>query len=144
MSQIKRIKLFVIGFAVMFAAFLLVAPTADAATAANCKAESSNFLGFPTWYKYLDPTFENGECKIDIEIPGSLTPVLFAVLEILLRIVGIISVVFVIYGGFIYLITTGEPEKAKNARTTIFNAVVGLVVAMLATVIVNLVARSVV
>lgn len=107
--------------------------------------EGSSFI--PTWYKYLSTEYsdKNGvqSCKITTEFPNVIVLVVFAVIEILLRIVGILAVIFVIYGGFQYLTSTGEPDKAKAGRTTIINALVGLMIAMLATVIVNIVGRNI-
>lgn len=123
-----------------------LAPTiVQAGSAANCRGTSSNFLSFPTWYKYLEPSWDariNG-CKLNFKVPDDIAAVAFAVFEIVLRVAGIVAVVFVIYGGFLYLTSTGEPDRARNGRTTLTNALVGLVIAMLATAIVNVVARNV-
>lgn len=135
---------FLLVFGLSFSTGAIFDNSVQAATQANCTTESGNFFGFPTWYKYLEPSFSGGECNLNIQFPESIPAILFAVFEILLRIVGIISVVFITYGGFQYLTSTGEPDKAKNARTTIVNALIGLMIAMLATVIVNLVAGSIV
>jgi hypothetical protein len=58
--------------AFQFALIVLTPSTVQAATAANCAAESQSFFGFPTWYKYLDPQFEAGECNINFRIPDDL------------------------------------------------------------------------
>lgn len=97
-------------------------------------AKCDGFL-LPTWYKYLDT---NSKCEIqNFEFPGHLPGILLAVVEILLRIGTIAAVGFVIYGGFMYMTSQGEPDKAANARHTIINAVIGLVIALLATGIVS-------
>jgi hypothetical protein len=43
----------------------------------------------------------------------------------------------VIIGSFQYILTQGEPEKAKNAKSTIQNALIGLVIVILSTAIIN-------
>jgi hypothetical protein len=103
----------------------------------------TNLLDFPTWYKYLNPHFANNECVLDAEFPDAIPKIALAVFEIILRVSGMLAVIFVIYGGFQYLTSTGEPDKAKNARTTIINALVGLMIAMLSTVIVNVIGRNI-
>jgi Type IV secretion system pilin len=124
---------------------LITAP-AYAATAENCASSSSSFLGFPTWYKYLSPTFENGECRLDVVFPDSISKIVLAVVEILLRIGGLAAVVFVIYGGIQFILSQGDVvnnvPKTTIARHTVVNALIGLVIAMVATAIVRLVGNS--
>lgn len=107
-----------------------------------CGASSGGLLGFPTWYKYLEPTWENDGCSVKADIkddPAVLGKILLAVFEIMLRIGGIVAVIFVLYGSIQYIISQGEPENIKNARTTIINALIGLIITMFATGIVNLI-----
>lgn len=118
-----------------------------AAKAEACGQTVGGFLSFPTWYKYLNPTFSNGECNITFNILSSgglsdLPKVLLAIFEIILRVGGLAAVGFVIYGGIQYMISQGEPEKTKGARTTIINAIVGLVISMSAVAIVNVIGRN--
>jgi len=126
---------------------VLTAPVA-AARPELCRQNSVTFLGLPTWYKYLNPTFvadpdgagpKTSDCQLNTAFPGSIGLVLLAVVEILLRIAALAAVVFIIYGAFQYLISQGEPDKTKSARQTILNALIGLVIATLAIVIVNFV-----
>lgn len=109
---------------------------------ANKPGGSPSLLGFPTWYKYLNPTFENGQCNIDAPFPESIGKILLAVFEILLRLTGILAVGFVIWGGFQYILSQGEPERSGHARTTIINALIGLAIAVSAVAIVNLIGRN--
>lgn len=113
------------------------------ANAGGCQS-SSALLGLPTWYKYLDATMdETGGCSFEsFSFPGDIGKVLLAVFEILIRLSAIVAVGYVIYGGFKYILSRGEPDKLAAARTTIINALVGIVIAISATVIVNLIARS--
>ena len=53
--------------------------------------------------------------------------------------VGIICVVFIIIGGIRYATSGGDPEKLTRAKNTILYALIGLVIAILATVIVQIV-----
>jgi len=61
------------------------------------------------------------------------------VINILLYILGIIAVVMIVIGGIRYTTSNGDPGSLKTARDTIIYSVVGLVVAILAYAIVNLV-----
>lgn len=134
-----------LAFGVFMGASALLPSQAQAATmdGSNCTGQSNNFLAFPTWYKYLNPQWTGSECRIDIAIPESIIPILLAIFEILLRVAGIFAVIFVIYGGFQYLTSTGEPDKAKNARTTIINALVGMMIAIFSTAIINLIGQNI-
>ncbi len=95
----------------------------------------------PTWYKHLKT--DSTTCEItDFTFPNDLPPIILAIVEILLRIGVFAAVGFVIYGGFMYMTSQGEPDKAASARKTIVNAVVGLVIGLLATAVVSFIGRQ--
>ncbi len=109
---------------------------------AACKG--GDFLFFPTWYKYLDGVNDsNGVCSPKITSLSDLWLIVAAVIEILIRVSALAAVGFVIYGGFQYLTSQGEPEKTSAARKTIINALVGLIISLFAAAAVNFVAGSV-
>ncbi|MDR2524316.1 MAG: pilin [Candidatus Nomurabacteria bacterium] len=56
--------------------------------------------------------------------------------------VGIICVVFIIIGGIKYATSGGDSEKVKSAKNTLLYAIIGLAVALLAYLIVNLVTST--
>lgn len=152
----KGLLILVVIFIGFTAASTALAPQfASAATEEDCDASrpgSGSIPILPKWYKYIPHHFDGTDCVLQADTDGDgeadldkvVPAVLLAVVEILLRIVGILAVIFVIYGGFQYLTSTGEPDKAKAGRTTIINALVGLMIAMLATAIVNLIGRNIV
>ena len=45
---------------------------------------------------------------------------------------GLIAVIVLIIGGFLYVSSTGEPAKTKRAKDTILYAVIGLVIVLFA------------
>lgn len=55
----------------------------------------------------------------------------------LMFILGAAAVIVIVIGGIMYVVSTGDPGKAKTAKDTILYAVIGLVVALLAGAIVN-------
>lgn len=61
------------------------------------------------------------------------------IINVLLYIIGILSVVMIIFSGLKYVNSRGDAESIKSAKNTLLYAVVGLVVAMLAFTIVNFV-----
>jgi hypothetical protein len=105
---------------------------------AACQAQGITFL--PTWYKYLDSETVAGKCTPKIIFPDDLGKIGLAIVEIMLQLGAMIAVGFVIYGGFQYLMSQGESDRVANARKTILNAVIGLVICMLATGIVTFIA----
>lgn len=102
------------------------------------------FLTMPTWYRGLVEQ-RGGECNI--KSPGKtkqslatfIWTIALNVVEILLHIVGYAAVGYIIYGGFIYLTSTGQPDKITGAKRSIMNAAIGLVISIFAIAIVNVI-----
>lgn len=119
--------------------------------AASCEDSAKTWLGiFPTWYHYLDQTVgSDGSCDIsgpsntdgDIDWAKAAPLVGLAVIDILLRLVGLISVVFVVYGGFNYIMSQGEPDKITSARKTITNSLIGVAISIVAASVVAFIAN---
>ena len=114
--------------------------------AASCTPKGGGFLGFPTWYKYLGGVSSpNGAGNATVCLPkvGALSDiwlVVAALIEILLRLAGLAAIIYVVYGGFQYVTSQGEPDKASRARQTLLNALIGLVIAISAAILVTYVA----
>jgi hypothetical protein len=132
MSSFK--KLFVVFLAANILAvsgsFLLVA---DAA----CEGFDKSILGIPTWYKYLEGEDVSGKCTPVVNAVDDVLPIGLAVLEAALTLGGIVAVVMVFVGGFKYVISQGEPDKAAGGRKTVTNALIGLAIIILATRVVS-------
>lgn len=106
---------------------------------------SKPFLGLKPWFAYLpDSAFESGTCNIvnftvlgKSGTPSMVPAILLAIIDDLVRIAGYVAVIFVITGGVLYITSQGEPDRTKRARDTIINALIGLVVALVATAVVS-------
>ena len=61
------------------------------------------------------------------------------VINWIIGIIGFLAVVMIVVGGFNYTLSQGDAAKVKKAKDTIIYGVVGLVIALLAFAIVNLV-----
>jgi hypothetical protein len=111
----------------------------------KCVVSDTDFFTFPTWSRGLMCADEDGDKKPDggvvIVKDSSPAALIFTValniIDIALRIVAIIAVGFVIYGGFRYLTSQGAPEATKNAQDTILKAVIGMAIAMVSAIIVS-------
>lgn len=118
----------------------------------SCDLPDSTLFGMPSWYKYLDGM----QTTPDDSIVGSggggsvCTPQITAlsdvlligasVLEMLIRLAAMVAIVMIIWGGIKYVTSQGEPDKTEQARGTIINGVVGMIIAVAATATINFVA----
>lgn len=80
---------------------------------------------------------DNAVCKAQGSDKAS--SMIQVVINILLYALGIIAIIMIIVGGIRYTTSGGDASSLKTARDTIIYSVVGLVVAILAFAIVNLV-----
>lgn len=65
------------------------------------------------------------------------------IINVALGLIGIIALVFLIYGGVEYIISAGDEQKAEHAKRIILYAIIGLLVIGLAASIVNFVINAV-
>lgn len=61
----------------------------------------------------------------------------------ILYIVGIVSVIMLIWGGIRYILSGGDNKKVTDAKNTILYAIIGLIIAILAFAIVNFVLNAI-
>lgn len=73
----------------------------------------------------------------------SVNNLVATIINVFSWIVGVIAVIFVIYGGFRYITSGGDSNKVSSAKNTILYAIVGLVIVALAQVIVVFVLNEV-
>lgn len=102
-----------------------------------------DFLFFPKWYKYLQAAPDSHPCSPQLTSLNDVWLIVAAIIEILLRVAAILAVVFVIYGGFSYVTSQGDPEGTGRAKNTLVNALVGLAIAVTAAAIVSFIAKSI-
>lgn len=72
----------------------------------------------------------------------SVTKIIKSVVNILLYVVGAVSVIMIVVGGLRYVTSAGDSNGVSGAKDTIIYAVVGLVVASMAYAIVNFVLNN--
>ncbi len=103
---------------------------------------SSSFLGFPTWYRGL-VNKSSGNCEVQIIGNGtdglskSIWKIVLNVIEAAMMLVGYLSVIFIIYGGVLYITSAGGADGVKKAKSSITNAVIGLVISIVAVAVVE-------
>ncbi len=102
----------------------------------------SIFTILPTWYEFLPKTSIKGACSPALTSISDIWLIVAAIIEILLRVATLAAVVFVIIGGVSYTTSQGSPEQTAKARSTIINALVGLLISVSASLLVGFMATS--
>ncbi len=134
----------------MFTWIFLHIPIYLGASQAQCDEDrAKTFLGiFPTWYKYVNTytpsdSSPDKSCGFGTIEPGTFSVQLgLAIIDILLRAGALAAVIFIIIGGYKYISSQGEPKNIEAALATIVNAVIGLAIVLLATVLVAFIGNS--
>jgi len=67
---------------------------------------------------------------------------ILGIIKLFLQVIGLIAVVYIIYGGFRYITSNGDEKVVSAAKKTIINSLIGLVVIILSYVIVNVVINA--
>lgn len=73
---------------------------------------------------------------------GKLSEIITTIINILLVLSGMIAVVFIIIGGFQYMVSRGSEENATKGKKTITNAVIGLIAVIMSFAIVSLITNA--
>ncbi len=78
-----------------------------------------------------------------IDSDMTLPLVIARVVQVIFGFLGIIAVLLVVYGGFLWMTSAGDPAKVEKAKKVLLNAIIGLIIILLAFVIVSFVIRSI-
>lgn len=135
----KRIVLAILGVLTL-SSIAGVTVTAQPVMAANC-GDGKAVLGFKPWYDGLEC---DGNGEIQAPAQGDEDALVRYIWAIVLNIsfdlsvaIGYLALAMVVYGGYQYIMSQGDPGRAAKAKTTLTSAVIGVVIAMGASVIVN-------
>lgn len=88
-------------------------------------------------------TSSDGTCTDDGEGSDSFASVIRSIINIFSVVVGAVSVIMIIIGGFRYIVSNGDSNGVSGAKNTILYAIVGLVIVLFAQVIVRFVLTNV-
>lgn len=154
--MMKRYLVQPVFILIVFASLLAQSMVPLKASAANnCK---KSFLGLPTWYAYLEVkeqtkgnppttycviTKPNSNDPIEglDDLEKVIPNVVVAIVDLLLRVAGIVAFAFIVASGFRFVLAQGDPGKEKQARTALFNAVIGMLIAIFAATIITFIGR---
>lgn len=95
----------------------------------NC--EERTFLGMVPWDCGL------GDIKSTSDIEGAAVQIAMNVLQDLTVLAAYLVLGFVIYGGYLYMASSGDAGKVASGKKTLTNAFIGLAIVMLSNVILN-------
>jgi len=73
---------------------------------------------------------------------GEIANILDKVMDIVFPAAGLICVVFIIIGGYMWIASAGDPAKVKQAQGTLTWAIIGLIFVMVVRLIVGLVINA--
>lgn len=135
-------KILSLAFLTVFSSFMVGVAMPAQPTYAACS--DARFLTMPAWYRGV-AVQEGGSCQVSVEAAGDLESFIwtigFNIVEMMLHLVAYISVGFIIYGGFKYMISSGNESGTSGAKKTIVNAVVGLLVSIMSIGAVNFISN---
>lgn len=132
----------------VFSASLGLAVFDSKVASAACASDGAQLFSIPAWYRGLT---KEGSCEIktisnkddaganSVTIQSFVWTVIGNVFDAIMRIVGVVATGYIIWAGFQYMISAGDSGKMANAKTTLTNACIGLVIAIVASGIVQLV-----
>jgi hypothetical protein len=121
------------------------------ATTASC---DKRFLTLPTWHRGVVDA--SADCKVknvvetvndpssEITMTGLVWTIVANIIEMILHLVGYIAVAFIIMGGFRFMTAGGAPENIAKARSTITNAVIGLIISIVSIAVVNFIMAAII
>lgn len=141
MTTFKSVGIAFATLIMIFTASFGVAATHSTNVSAACETG----VVFPHWY-------DGGICEGDGTIkspnatgglPKFLTIIAMNLVAMLLYVVGYVSLIFIIVGGYKYMISGDNANGTSSAKKTILNAVVGLIISIFAVAIVKFVAEGI-
>lgn len=111
----------------------------------ECDTSGSKFFSLKPWYAGL---VDESSCSIknpnELEGTDDADRIAKFVWTIVLNIlfditvmVGYIAIIVIAWGGYLYMFSRGDVGRAERGKKTLIAAVIGLVIAMLASVIMN-------
>ncbi len=111
---------------------------------------NDSLLGIPAWYRNIQ---DKNTCAVVVpqtkatptspakpDIQKMIMTIALNIIQAGLALVAYVTVFFIIKGGFGYMTSAGSSDGMSNAKKTITNAVIGMVIAVFAASIVNAVA----
>src|SRR5690349_9763851 len=81
-------------------------------------------------------------CEVQVRTISDIFKLAANAIQILIIAAGFVAVGFILYGAILYIISGGDSANIKKGKDTIVNAVVGLIITMLAFAVVRFISGS--
>ncbi|MFA5052143.1 MAG: hypothetical protein WC544_03740 [Patescibacteria group bacterium] len=74
----------------------------------------------------------NGEIKNSLQLPDkSPVDITIRTIQWVLGMLGLVAVIMIIFGGFMWMTAAGNEERVKKAKTILTSAIIGMIVILL-------------
>lgn len=139
MLKYITISLFALLSVVLFSPATSAASTAGGGGATGSGACGGRLLTLPPWYRGLT----NGDCSIKSPekteggLRNFIIKIILNISEAIMQLVAYASILFLVIGGFRYMFASADPEQVSKGKTTVRNAIIGLLISLFAVAIVN-------
>lgn len=139
MQKIKHYIVSLLLVAMLMPAMASAAPLAQIGAAATCT--NKPIITIPSWYKNLKCTTEERPDGSSYQQPqvtelNDIWKIALNVVEALIGAAAYIAAGFVVWGGFKYMKSQGDPGKLTEAKNAIMQALIGLGITLASTAIV--------
>lgn len=95
-------------------------------------------LSFP--FLFVSKVFADEPPKLE---PETIDKIIDAITTRLVPFAGLLAFIFVVYGGYMWMISAGDPDKVKRAQGTLQWAVIGLVFTIIASLVIRAILKAV-
>lgn len=104
----------------------------------EAKSCNSGLLTFPAWYSNV-----SNDCKsVNIDELNDIWVIVLNGIEILLQVVAYAATGYLVWAGIRYMKSRGDPSMIASAKSTIFNAVIGLGIGLSSVAIVRFISTK--
>ncbi|MBI4256457.1 hypothetical protein HY626_00170 [Candidatus Uhrbacteria bacterium] len=100
------------------------------------------FVALPTYAQDVD--FESFAETAGFSTTASITVIIARLIRTAITLVGVVTVVFLVYGGFVWMTSGGDATRLKKAKDIITNAIIGLLLVFASFAIVSFVLNALV
>jgi hypothetical protein len=129
MQKIKHLLLSLVAVVSLSLGVATVAPQAAFAASTNTATGcvGGSILTFPCWYRGIPLDAQNVPQVTKIT---DIWKIVLNVIEMFMQLIGYFAAGYILWGGFKYMKSQGNPQNIASAKTTILNSAVGLALAL--------------
>ena len=120
----KRLAIVIVSLGLLVTQLVPINGATYATSASSVSCEKEHFMGLRAWYDGIDEVCNGEQPKDQEALKKIIWKVILNVAALLLQLSGYICVGFVIWGGYLYMLSRGDPNKAAGGKRTITNALI--------------------